>query len=149
MKSKRWPIVALFAAILCMVMSTGLGYLAHLVVSDTYPSNNRTVEIAWSHVARVVSVLILVSSAVALASISSASETLRHWCRRLLIAATLGTAALFLLGFAWLNEAEVRGGVWAGLSTLVSTAVGIVFPAVIGLLCGLQLLAFFRMRRDD
>ena len=146
--SNRWRVVGIVAAVLCGLLAAGVGYLSHFNLNDVYSFQYRPIELAWCHTARVLSVLIVVASAVTFASVVSGSERLRYWCPRLLAVATLGTVVLFLLGFAWVNESEYTGGDWAGLSGIVATVVGIVAPGVMAFFCSLQLLVHSKIRRQ-
>ncbi|GJM27214.1 MAG: hypothetical protein DHS20C16_36290 [Phycisphaerae bacterium] len=141
--------MGIVTAVLSMMLAAGVGYLSHFNLNDVYSFNYRPVEWAWCHIARLLSVLIVVASASTVASSVSASTRLRYWCPRLLSAAILGTVALFLLGFAWVNEAEYTGGDWAGLTSIIATIVGNVAPGVMALLCSLQLLAHIKIHRQS
>lgn len=146
-RSKLWLTVAVISAILCLLLGLLLTYLAHMALNDSYPSSHKPIELIWSHVARILSLLSAAASVCTLISIASSSPKVLTWSSRLLALSIIGMIALGGIGVAWANEAEGRGGDWVGLDIIVALIFGVLFPGIIAFLCGLQLLAVSRMRR--
>ena len=146
-RSKLWLTVAVISAIPCLLVGLFLTYLAHMALNDLYPSGHKPIELVWSHAARILSLLAAAASVCTLVSIASSSSKLLTWSSRLLAPSIIGMIALGVLGVAWSNEAENRGGDWVGLDIIVALVVGVAFPGIIAFLSGLQLLAVTRMHR--
>lgn len=137
----------MITALLCIFAGLAMGALAQLSLIDPYSFKNRTVELAWTHGMRVLSVLAIAASGCTLVSVVSNTTWIRTWTVRLLALSTIGMIGLALLGFAWAAEAEELGGDWAGLGIIIALIVGVFFSGVFAFLCGLQLVAVRRMRR--
>jgi ABC-type phosphate/phosphonate transport system permease subunit len=123
-----------------------MGALAQLSLIDPYSFKYRSVELAWTHGMRVLSVLAIAASVCTLVSVTSKTAWIRTWNVRLLTLSTIGLIGLALLGFPWAAESEERGGDWVGLGIIIALIVGVLFSSVFAFLCGLQLVAVRRMR---
>jgi hypothetical protein len=129
---RTWLIVLSALNLLFLVLaSLALGFFGLMSYTDSY---SHDADRWWGLVGMSVSPVLFFSGLAAIAFLIVRKQPAWSASAVLLVLSLVGLGLLIVAGFGMLEGAKRRGGDWAGIAVLGSMIVGIVCPALTGLL---------------
>lgn len=144
--SRRWTVLGVGAAVLCIALSAFIGSVAVAFLNAPY-GDSADLALLWGFAGCVTSIPPILAGLSCLVYFASRSTAVLHVTRTILFAGIAVMIVQSILGFLVAMQSEAKGGDWRGIAVIASYVFCVAPPLLVGALCAFLLLPLWKLGR--